>query len=426
VTGSRFAGTRGSVGYRGAVLTPSAASDDVVYHDDAVLVIARDGSIVGVYPADDAGRASIVHDLRGSLIVPGFVDNHVHYPQTRIVGSASGPLLDWLERSVFPEEARFTDEGYARAVAREFVVACAARGTTTVGAYASSSSAATHVLFETLADSGLRAVAGLVLMDQNCPPALSVPADRALASCRELAGRWHEAHAGRLSFAIVPRFAISCSRALLEGAAAVAADLDLCVMTHVSENPSEEADTLAVHPWATDYLGVYEAVGLVGRRTVLAHAIHLSGSEWDRVAERGASIAHCPDSNFFLGSGVMRLGEARRRGITVGLGTDVAAGRSFDVRRTASHAYDAALIASSAATPAELFTLATLGGARSLGLGDRVGTLEPGKEADFAVIDRPAHATGLEGALRTVLFGSEMAPVSRTYVRGRLVWSRMS
>jgi guanine deaminase len=417
----------GGIGYRAAVLTPAAAGGELVYHDDAVLVVSRDGTVSGVHPvAGGPAPARIVHDLRGSLIVPGFVDNHVHYPQTRIVGSATGPLLEWLERSVFPEEARFADEGYARAVAREFVLACATRGTTTVGAYASSSAAATGVLFETLAESGLRAVAGLVLMDQNCPTSVSVPADVALSACRELAARWHEAQAGRLRFAIVPRFAISCSRALLEGAAAIAAELELSVMTHVSENPREEADTLAVHPWAADYLGVYEAVGLVGARTLLAHAIHLSSSEWDRVAERGAAIAHCPDSNFFLGSGVMRLVEARRRGIAVGLGTDVAAGRSFDVRRTASHAYDAALLTSAAASPAELFTLATLGGAHTLGLADRIGSLEPGKEADFVVIERPVHASGLDGALRTVLFGSEMAPVSRTYVRGRLIWSRIA
>ncbi len=413
-----------SVGYRGAVLTPSNAGG-VVYHDDAVLVVSPSGTISAV-ASIEAGRAAcpLIHDLRGSLLVPGFVDAHLHYPQTRVIGSASGPLLTWLERVVFPEEARFTEETYARAVAKEFALRCAERGTTTVGAYSSSSPLATNLLFDALRESGLRAVAGLVLMDQRCPEAVRVPAAQALAACREIVSRWHGFDGGRLAVAIVPRFAISCSKELMQGAAAVAAEHDLCVMTHISENPREEAETLVVHPWARDYLDVYETVGLVGPRTILAHAIHLGPAAWDRVAERGAKIAHCPDSNFFLGSGAMRLAEARARGVTVGLGTDVAAGRSFDVRRTVACAYDAALLTESSATPAELFTLATLGGARALGLADRVGTLEPGKDADFTVLARPLHAAGEQGALRAATFAADLAPVTRTYVRGRLVWSR--
>ncbi len=413
------------LGYRGAVLTPRASTRELDYHDDAVLTVTQGGVIAGVYaPGEAPPELRLIHDLRGSLIVPGFIDTHLHYPQTRVVGSASGPLLEWLERTVFPEEARFSNSTYAADVAREFVTACARYGTTTIGAYSSSSAAATTALFRCLEESGLRAVVGLVLMDQNCPDALRVPADRALAEADELAATWHGRDAGRLSFAVTPRFAITCSKTALAGAAALSERRGLIVMTHVAENPKEERETLDVHPWATDYLDVYERVGLVHERTILAHAIHLEGPAWDRIAMRRAKIAHCPDSNFFLGSGMMRLADPRSRGVVVGLGTDVAAGRSFDIRRTLSHAYDASLVTGSGATAADLFELATLGGARVLGKDDVVGSLEPGKEADFAVLHRPGHAEGKDGALRIATFGAEAAPVTRTYVRGRLVWSR--
>ncbi|NUO52608.1 MAG: guanine deaminase [Polyangiaceae bacterium] len=412
-------------GYRGAVMTPRAGTRELDYHDDTVLTVAPGGTIVGLYkPGDAPPELRLIHDLRGSLIVPGFVDTHLHYPQTRVTGSASGPLLEWLERTVFPEEARFSNATYAADVAREFTMACARHGTTTVGAYSSSSATATTTLFRCLEDSGLRAVVGLVLMDQNCPDALRVPADRALSEADELAATWHGRDAGRLSFAVTPRFAITCSKTMLAGAAALSERRSLLVMTHVAENPKEENETLEVHPWATDYLDVYERVGLVHERTILAHAIHFDGAQWDRVGARRAKIAHCPDSNFFLGSGMMRLAEPRSRGVVVGLGTDVAAGRSFDIRRTLSHAYDASLMTAGGATAEELFELATLGGARVLGKDDVVGSLEAGKEADFVVLQRPAHAEGKEGALRIATFGSEAGPVTRTYVRGKLVWSR--
>lgn len=413
------------VGYRGAVLTPRAGTRELDYHDDAVLTVTNTGTIASISPPSELpARAGLIHDLRGSLIVPGFIDTHLHYPQTRVVGSASGPLLDWLERSVFPEEARFANATYAAEVAREFVHACARHGTTTVGAYSSSSAAATTTLFRCLEESGLRAVVGLVLMDQNCPDALRVPAERALAEADELASVWHGRDAGRLSFAVTPRFAITCSKTALAGAASLSERRGLVVMTHVAENPREEQETLAVHPWATDYLDVYERVGLVHDRTILAHAIHFDGAQWDRVAMRRAKIAHCPDSNFFLGSGVMKIADPRSRGIVIGLGTDVAAGRSFDIRRTLSHAYDASLVSGGGATAEELFTLATLGGAQVLGLDAVVGSLEVGKEADFAVLAKPAHVEGREGAIRVATFGGELAPVTKTYVRGKMVWSR--
>ena len=355
------------------------------------------------------------------MLVPGFVDTHVHYPQTRVIGRAGAPLLAWLEGTIFPEEARFASEPYARAVAASFVAALAAAGTTTASVYGSSHERATDVLFEALAASGLRARAGLTLMDQRSPEDLCVPRDAAMAACARLADRWHGHDGGRLGFAVTPRFALSCSRALMEDAARFADARGLPIQTHLSEHPAEGAAVLAEHPFASDYLGVYEAVGLLGPRTLLAHAIHLSDAEWDRIAARGARVAHCPDSNFFLGSGRMRLAAARRRGVVVGLGSDVAAGRSFDLRRAMSYAYDNALCLGDRVSAEDLFTMATLGGAQALGLDGVTGSLVPGKEADFLALSLPAPADSLDAVLAQIAF-SDGVRVERAFVRGARVY----
>jgi len=410
-------------GYRGRVLTPHGNAGAVRFLDDGLLVVEA-GRIVSVGPYSADAATFAVLDLRPAVLLPGFVDAHLHYPQTRVIGSASGPLLDWLDHTVFPEEARFQDEAYARIVATELTARLLAAGTTTSAIFSSSSELATNVLFEALDHAGLRAVAGLTLMDQACPEAVRVPADEALAACERLLARWHGHDSGRLAFAVTPRFALSCSRALMEGAAKLAKDHDLLVQTHIAENPAEGSAVIAAHPWASDYLGIYEQTGLLGPRTVLAHAIHLSASEWDRVAALGVSIAHCPDSNFFLGSGRMRLDEAMSRGVTVGLGSDVAAGRSFDMRRAMAHAYDNALALGRGVTPGRLLTLATLGGASALGLGAETGSLEPGKSADFIAVSLPAYAETEAAILGQLAFG-DSGRVERVFVRGERVFAAL-
>ncbi len=217
----------------------------------------------------------------------------------------------------------------------------------------------------------------------------------------------------------------------MEGAARIAKDHDLLIQTHIAENPAEGEAVLAAHPWGGDYLGIYEKVGLLGPRTLLAHAIHLSASEWDRAAELGVSIAHCPDSNFFLGSGRMRLHEAESRGVAVGLGSDVAAGRSFDLRRAMAHAYDNALALGVSVAPARLLRLATLGGAAALGLAAETGSLEAGKSADFIAVSLPSTSTARGRSSRSSPLataaassgcscaGSACSPRSRSSPRGR-------
>ncbi len=409
--------------YRGRILTPHGNAGAVCFHADGLLVV-EGARIVSVGPyAADAVTCAVL-DLRPAVLLPGFVDAHLHYPQTRVIGSASGPLLDWLDHTVFPEEARFQDEAYARVVAAELTARLLAAGTTTSAIFSSSSELATNVLFEALDHAGLRAFAGLTLMDQACPEAVRVPADEALAACERLVARWHGHDGGRLAFAVTPRFALSCSRALMEGAARLAKDHDLLVQTHIAENPAEGVAVLAAHPWGGDYLGIYEQTGLLGPRTVLAHAIHLSTREWDRVAALGVSIAHCPDSNFFLGSGRMRLDEATSRAIAVGLGSDVAAGRSFDMRRAMAHAYDNALALGSGLAPGRLLTLATLGGATALGLAAETGSLEPGKSADFIAVSLPAYVETEAAILGQLAFG-DSGRVERVFVRGERVFAAL-
>lgn len=409
------------VAYRGSILTPARGAASLLYLADGQMIVGEDGRIESVGPAGAPHFAGVTHDLSGSLLVPGFVDTHVHYPQTRIVGSASGPLLEWLDKTVFAEEARFADAIYARDVAEDLIHQAVSNGTTTAAIFSSSSPLATEVLFEALAAHGLRAIVGLTLMDQACPDALRVNVATAMAASRDLVARFHGADEGRLAFAVTPRFALSCSRRLMEEAGALAAAHDLVVQTHVAENERELVEVGRAHPWAADYLDVYEKVGLLGPRTLLAHAIHLSASEWDRVAAAGAKIAHCPDSNFFLGSGRMRLDEPERRGVGVGLGSDVAAGRSFDMRRAIAYAYDNALAVDAPRSPAHLFAMATQGGADALGLGGVIGSLEAGKEADFVVLSKPSWADDEAAALRAVTFASDTSRVERSYVRGRLV-----
>ena len=341
-----------------------------------------------------------------------------------MIGSASGPLLPWLERSVFPEEARFADPGYAAEVAEAFCAALVEHGTTCAAIYSSSHPVAAEALFTALDRAGLRADTGLTLMDRHAPPEVLLDADAAMAASAELLARWHGHERGRLRLSMIPRFAISCTPELLRAAGRFADAHALTLQTHISENLDEIRETLALFPDAGDYLEVYEAHGCAGSRTgpraILAHAIHLSDAEWQRVVDRGLVVAHCPDSNFFLGSGCMPLAEALRRGVRVGLGTDVGAGRSFSLRRTAAAAYDAALVRNDPVAPAQLLWLATRGGALALGRGETLGCLAPGFEADLVAIPLPAEVdpSDLGAIVDALLFRHDGPRPCATLVRG--------
>lgn len=410
--------------YRARVLSPRSP-EAVDYWEDGVVVV--EGELIAeVGPYDGL---PVDEDLRPGLLTPGFVDAHVHYPQSRIVGAASGPLLEWLERSVFPQEQRFADDGYAREVADSFVEGLARAGTTLAMVYGSVHASATQILLETLEARGLRAIAGPVLMDVDSPEALIRPPELALPELEALAERWR-GHP-RLQVAVIPRFALSCSVEMMEAAAELARERDLWVSTHISENADEIALTCARFQ-AQDYLEVYERHGLIHARTVLAHCIHFSPSEWERMAAAQAVVAHCPDSNAFLGSGSMPVGEVLGRDIPLAIGSDVAAGRSLSIPHGLAHAYDNGLRTGTRLDPRRLLWWGTAGGAQALGYGPTgagtgglgaVGRLAPGYAADMALHPVPSYVEGEDGVLGALLFDADRPRPTRTWVGGREVYS---
>jgi guanine deaminase len=402
---------------RGRLLTPRTDAIALDRWHDAIVDVDADGTVLSVTAA--APDCTIPETHPGCVLMPGLVDTHVHFPQTRVIGSASGPLLEWLSRSVFPEEARFAAVEYARVVAREFCDSMIAQGTTCAAIYGSSHPVASGALFQELDRRGLRATLGPALMDRGAPANVLLEAGAALDACTALVERWHGHDRGRLRMSIVPRFALSCTSELLRGAADLAAKHQLVIQTHISENKGEIEATAAAFPGSRDYLAVYEEHGLVGDRTILAHCIWLSDSEWDRVALASTSVAHCPDSNFFLGSGRMDLRAPLWRGIDVGLGTDIGAGRSFSVRRVAASAYDNALCLGAKVDAETLLWLATLGGARALGLGDVVGRIASGYDADIIAV--PAPEVSDAGLLDALVFRHDAGPVTAAYVRGTAI-----
>ncbi|MCB9546707.1 MAG: guanine deaminase [Myxococcales bacterium] len=401
---------------RGRLLCPDATRPALQEVPDG-LVHIQAGRITAVEPAPPG--CALPETLPGAIWLPGFVDTHVHFPQTRIIGSATGPLLDWLASSVFPEEARFKERAYAEAVAEEFCTALLRQGTTCASIFSSSDPGATDVLFAALARRGLQADVGLTLMDQGAPPEVLLAATPALEAAEALIARWH---GRRLRFAVTPRFALSCTPALLRGAGDLAARHGLPIQTHLAENHAEIAEVGRQFPGCHDYLGVYADHGLCTPHSLFAHCVHLEDGAWDRLAAAGAAVSHCPDSNFFLGSGCMPLDAPRRRGIRVGLGTDVGAGRSFSLRRIAASAYDAALITGAEVTGEELLWLATAGGARALGLADEVGRIAPGLAADLIALPAPPARDG-QVLCDALVHQRDAGPVWATWVAGAPRWT---
>jgi guanine deaminase len=392
---------------RGRLLTP-VGPEEVRFLPDAVLAWDERGVITEVGPY--LGQL-VDLDVHPGVLLPGFVDAHVHYPQTRIVGRANGPLLPWLATATFPEEARFADRAYADAVADEFVGRLAAAGTTLAFVYGSSHDAGADALLAALGRSRLKAIAGPVWMDEDAPDALLRPAAESEALVERLRPP------PGVEIAVIPRFALSCSAAALARAGTTAARGGRWISTHVSENVDE--CRLSVERFgAADPLAILETAGLVGARTVLAHCIHLSDSEWDRFAAAGAIVAHCPDSNDFLGSGGLPVHEVLRRRIPIAIGSDVAAGRTFRIPRVLSCAYDNGLRHGVTLSPERLLWWGTRGGALALAHTE-TGLLTPGCDADLCVFPAPPNSKSAADVFAALLFDHDAPAMSGTWVRGR-------
>jgi guanine deaminase len=341
------------------------------------VVVCGDYSDVSrQYPQAD------VRDLRGGYLVPGFIDTHIHYPQTRIIGGLGLDLLDWLEQITLPEEARLADANYATALAREFVAALAAHGTTTALVFGSHFAGATECLLSEAERRRVRVFSGLVFSDLLLRSELLQKPEEAYRDAKSLISQFPR-------YAVMPRFALSCSEAMLEVCGTLRREHPgLLFTTHINESAREVEEVRKQFPQATDYLDVYEEFDLIGRDSVLAHNVHAAADELARLGERKASIAHCPCSNAALGSGVFRMKRHLDAGAHFGLGTDVGAGTGFGMLKESLQSYLLQRVAQDAFTmnPAQMLYLATRAGAEALNIADETGDFGAGKAADFVYI----------------------------------------
>ena len=413
--------------------------DATMVHDPDAIVAMADGKIVHFGPAGlvapllPAGT-EILDYGRDALISAGFIDTHVHYPQMPMIASHGAQLLDWLNKYTFPTELKFADKAYARAVAKLFLRENLRNGITTSCVYCTVHPQSVDALFEEAEEIGLRLAAGKVLMDRNAPAALLDTAQSGYDESKALIAKWHGR--GRLLYAITPRFAGTSTSAQLAAAGALWQQHRDCLMqTHIAESRAEVAWIKEMFPDRRNYLDVYDHHGLCGARAVFGHGIWLDEPEMHRLHASGAAIAHCPTSNFFLGSGAFDLARAIRkeRPVRVGLGTDIGGGTSFSIMATLDAAYKASQLNGQSLSAGHAYYLATRGSARAMYLDDKVGSLAAGMEADLVVLDmrstplidfRMNEARTLAEQLFVQMTLGDDRAVQATYVAGRPAYAR--
>jgi guanine deaminase len=402
------------------------------YFPDGALLI-ENGCIAAVGPAQavlaQVPRDTPVTDHGRDLLLPGFIDTHIHYPQTDVIAAGGRQLLDWLEDYTFVAERRFADAAHAAEVAEFFLDELARNGTTTALVFCTVHPASVDAFFAAAARRRLRMIAGKVLMDRNAPDDLCDSPARAERESRALLERWHGTD--RLHYAITPRFAPTSSEAQLQVAGALAREFpDAFIQSHLAENHAEIAWVRELYPACDSYLDVYDRHGLLRPRAVYAHCIHLDAHDRRRMAASGAAAAFCPTSNLYLGSGLFDLAASDAAGMRFSIATDVGGGSSFSMFRTLDEARKVARLQGQDLAPLRAIYLATLGAARCLGLEDRIGRLEPGAEADFIVLDleateliarRTAAARSLSDLLRILITLGDDRVVKATYILGRRV-----
>jgi guanine deaminase len=409
-----------------AVSGPSAHS---LIDEGAVLVAA--GRIEAVGRANDilprAPEGALVDDHAGCLIMSGFIDAHVHYPQTQVIGSYGAQLLDWLHNYTFVEEQKFADPAHCARVAAFFLDELFRSGTTTAMVYCTVHPQSVDAFFAAAEARGARMIAGKVMMDRDAPQALMDTAQRGYDESKALIERWR--NRGRLGYAITPRFAVTSTQAQLDAAGALAREFPDCyVQTHADENKAEIARVAALFPEAKSYVDVYARAGLTGPRSVFGHCIHLQESEVAELVSSRSVAAFCPTSNLFLGSGLFDEARLAKAGVRIALATDVGGGTSYSMLHTAAEGYKVLQLNRQSWPALHAFYRMTLGNARTLSLDDRIGSIEPGKEADLIALDpraTPALAHRMEtagGALEIELFALMMMgddrAVRQTYVAG--------
>jgi len=383
---------------RGRVLSflrAPQALDDVgsyLYLEDGAVNI-EDGLVVAVGDFSEAETAgAVIIDHRPNLIMPGFIDLHLHYVQSQMMASYAGSLLEWLNSYTFVEEQKFSQQGHADAVAVDFYDALIRHGTTTAVAYCSSHPRSVDAFFAEAQRRNMLMVGGKVMMDRNAPEGLCDTAQSGYDDTKALIARWHGR--GRALYAISPRLAITSTPEQMEMARALVQEHPECYLqTHLSENDTEISLSMELYPGSLDYTGIYEDYGLLGPRTLLGHSIHLNHRETAVLAETGSVAVFCPTSNLFLGSGLFDRERLVTHGVRVGIATDIGGGTSLSMLRTLDEGYKVLQLRGQRLNPLASFHMATRGNAEALGLGDTIGSIAPGRAADLIVLDAGATPT---------------------------------
>lgn len=425
--------------YRGQVLffNPQASTmqkPDLCWYQDGLLVI-QNGYITAVGPYQELHPTLnpnvLIHSYKHKIICPGFIDTHLHYPQTEMMAAPAPDLLPWLENHTFPTEAQFSDPDHAAQVSTIFLDELLRNGTTTALVYGSVHKTSVDCFFQQSAQRNMRMVAGKVLMDRNCPDDLQDTAASGAQDTADLIERWHQ-H-GRQLYAITPRFAPTSSPEQLQSCQELAQSFkDVFIQSHVAESQAEIAWVKELFPSYRSYLDIYDQHGLLRPRAVYGHGIYLDHTDWQRLAQSGASVSHCPTSNLFLGSGLFDAQQALAAKVSFSLGTDVGAGTSFSMLKTMAAAYQIARLQGHYLNAFQLFYLVTAGAAQQLQL-PMIGSFTPGNEADFIVLDdgaipllvrRLQKNISLEERLFSLIMLGDDRCIQATYIAGQCLYQR--
>jgi len=413
----------------------SEIQNQIRYIEDGLL-ITENGKIQW-FGAWEDGQPFLSSEIQvdhypHQLIVPGFIDTHIHFPQTEMVGAYGEQLLEWLNTYTFPTELQFKDKNYADKIAQFFIQELLKNGTTTALVFCTVHPSSVDALFEAAEQFQMRLIAGKVLMDRHAPKELCDTAETAYADSKELIEKWH--NKGRNLYAITPRFAPTSTPQQLEKAQQLKIEYpDVYVHTHLSENKDEIAWVKTLFPKQNSYLDVYHHYELTGSKSIFAHCVHLEDEEWDCMHQTGSAIAFCPTSNLFLGSGLFPLKKTWEKQVKVGLGTDIGAGTSFCHLQTINEAYKVQQLQGNKLSAIESLYHATLGGAKALSLEDKLGNFNIGKEADFVVLDlqatalqrlRQQRSKTIEDALFALMTMGDDRNINATYIYGQKVYTK--
>lgn len=430
------------IGYRGDVLyftdNPDKVVDAYKYYPNGVLYV-KDGKVVdtGEYEVlKHQYRQAKIVDYSGKFIVPGFIDTHIHYPQTEMVAAYGAQLLDWLNQYTFPTESKFQNSKYAKQIANKFLDQLINNGTTTALVFTTVSPVSVDAFFNAALAHNMRMISGKVLMDRNAPNYLVDTPETAYSDSKKLIEKWN--NKGRLKYAVTLRFAPTSSESELVVAGRLLKEYpDIYFQTHLAENKQEVAWVHQLFPQRRSYLDVYDHYGLVTNRSLFAHSIYIDDTDYQVLSKKGAAVAFCPTSNLFLGSGLFNLNKAEQYNINVGLGTDIGAGTSFSIIQTMNEAYKVVQLRKAyvdnpesikALNPLENLYLATLGGAKALHLESYIGSFAQGNEADFIVLNpqssellmmRSKLSTTLESKIFAIEILGDDRTVEHTYIMGK-------